>query len=1359
MSALPVRLSLAAVVSLVASTVVAVAPLPALGSASAKPRPVEATTKQVPLAPAPGVRAGTERTSEVLPVDHVAVVGATWAGGHDAHDAVEVRTRVDGSWQAWETLATEDEHGPDPGSAEDAAAGARRGGTEAYVAVGDAVQVRARSTDADLPQQLEVTLVDPGSAPADATVGVAQPGAAAAATVRPTIHTRAEWGADESIRGSGPYYGQVQVGFIHHTVSSNSYSPSDVPAIMRGIYAFHVNGRGWSDIGYNVLVDRFGRAWEGRYGGVDKAVIGAQAGGYNSGSMGVSVIGDFSTVSPPSVVLKSLASIFAWRFSAAGIPAYGTARVNDKTFNRISGHRDANDTECPGDRLYALIPSIRASVAHRMGTLARTGVSRDLDGNGSPDLVSLESTTAGDRVARVHLSAATNPLSNPSAIGGSWNTVENASLSPDMTGDGHPDVVAVHTSSGALRVYPGTGSGGVRYPVISGSGWARMRDVIPAGDLDGDGRADLLGVGSTGLLAFYAGRGDGRVAPGKVTGSGFTRYRSMSSTGDRTGDRIPDVLAVRVSDGALVVLPGNRNGSLGAAVRVSGGWGILDPVVSAGDLDGDGTPDLLGRLGTGEMRTYYFDRSGSPSRWNTWGRGWNAMAQLSSGVDFDGDGTVDLLGVLTTVDKGTLRLYPGTGGRDEERTVDVALPRTTTMVGVAGDIDGDGHADLVAKAGDGIVALRGLGGARFAAPRVVAASGWGVMPKVSVGTDISYDGVPDLLATSSRGLILRYAFNRDFTLQRPLELEQSWSSYPSFTGVGAMNVDANGDVLVLDGSGSLRLFRGAGDTPLLDSVVIRSGQTDLTSVVGVGDWNGDGELDVVGRARDGRLWLYAGRGGGALWGGRQPLTGTSSYLHRLTRKYTEREGSTDDEEPRPAGRCRRGPGRAVLRGRRAGVARESRVAARPARGVRRPRGTRLRSRHRHVPVGRVRRGHQGALPRADPRVLLPGDRVRHADLLGGPGAAHHRPELCPDRRGRLGEARPGPRRRVDRGPRDLHAPGTGDAVAAPPRRRGSHPPVVLRRQLAHRRSYRQVHSTLGFQGPGGETRILRTSSTARAYPGLVLAVPQTSSVRPVNVTTYDDYLRGVVPNEMPASWSAAALRAQAVAARTYAAHESSGGTSEICDTTQCQVYDGLADYGLDGALRARYTDSRSDAAITATSRNIRTWEGAPAFTQFSASNGGWTVAGSRPYLVAKADPYDGAVPNSANTWRVTSTSVVSRLQSAYPSIGAFRSIEATRDGRGEWGGRMTSAVLTGSAGTRSVSASSLRDLLGLRTTWFTVRNPDLLRRDVDLQGAPGRRVAALGRQAAAPEPHRVDPVRGEGPRWWVVGDDRSRGRR
>lgn len=86
---------------------------------------------------------------------------------------------------------------------------------------------------------------------------------------RPTIYIRADWGADESIRAqSNPAYGEDRETFVHHTAGGNTYDRSDVPAIIRGIYAYHVSGRGWRDIGYNFLIDKFGQIWEGRFGGM-----------------------------------------------------------------------------------------------------------------------------------------------------------------------------------------------------------------------------------------------------------------------------------------------------------------------------------------------------------------------------------------------------------------------------------------------------------------------------------------------------------------------------------------------------------------------------------------------------------------------------------------------------------------------------------------------------------------------------------------------------------------------------------------------------------------------------------------------------------------------------------------------------------------------------------------------------------------------------------------------------------------------------------------------------------------------------------------------------------------------------------
>jgi hypothetical protein len=121
-------------------------------------------------------------------------------------------------------------------------------------------------------------------------------GTAHAPRRRPEILTREQWGADESIRrGTPDYTSTVKVGFVHHTASSNDYTAAQAAAMVRGIYAYHVKSNGWSDIGYNVLVDRYGRAYEGRAGGIDRYVLGAHTGGFNVDSFGVSLLGDFST--------------------------------------------------------------------------------------------------------------------------------------------------------------------------------------------------------------------------------------------------------------------------------------------------------------------------------------------------------------------------------------------------------------------------------------------------------------------------------------------------------------------------------------------------------------------------------------------------------------------------------------------------------------------------------------------------------------------------------------------------------------------------------------------------------------------------------------------------------------------------------------------------------------------------------------------------------------------------------------------------------------------------------------------------------------------------------------------------------
>ncbi len=220
--------------------------------------------------------------------------------------------------------------------------------------------------------------------------------------------------------------------------------------------------------------------------------------------------------------------------------------------------------------------------------------------------------------------------------------------------------------------------------------------------------------------------------------------------------------------------------------------------------------------------------------------------------------------------------------------------------------------------------------------------------------------------------------------------------------------------------------------------------------------------------------------------------------------------------------------------------------------------------------------------------------------------------------------------------------------------------------------------------------------TERAYRGkLRAAAPSKDSQArdTVNRLRLEDYLRGVVPLEMPASWSSAAVQAQAVAARTYAAYERAHPRAahyQVCDTTSCQVYGG-----------ASAEHPASDAAIRATRAQARLVDGEPAFTQFSSSSGGWTSAGSVDYLVAQEDPYDGHAGNPVHDWSVTLTD--DRIESQWPAVGDLQQVEVvSRDGNGQWGGRVRSIRLKGTGGAVTLSGDAFRSGLGLRSTWVTL---------------------------------------------------------
>jgi N-acetylmuramoyl-L-alanine amidase-like protein len=194
-------------------------------------------------------------------------------------------------------------------------------------------------------------------------------------TGQPAIITRAQWHAPESLRRAPPSYADgVHLAIVHHTVGTNNYSASQSASIVRAIMLYHVQGNGWNDIGYNFLVDKYGQVFEGPYGGVTRPVIGAHAMGFNAGSVGVAVLGTYTSTRISPAAKAALVSLLAWRLDlahvdplsrvvrvSAGNPRYPPGRA--VTLNAISGHRDTYPTSCPGNSLYRQLPSIRTAVA------------------------------------------------------------------------------------------------------------------------------------------------------------------------------------------------------------------------------------------------------------------------------------------------------------------------------------------------------------------------------------------------------------------------------------------------------------------------------------------------------------------------------------------------------------------------------------------------------------------------------------------------------------------------------------------------------------------------------------------------------------------------------------------------------------------------------------------------------------------------------------------------------------------------------------------------------------------------------------------------------------------------------------
>ncbi|WP_431678897.1 peptidoglycan recognition protein family protein [Kitasatospora sp. KL5] len=352
--------------------------LTSLAAVPAHARPAPGGVTTVPLESPSQRGADTERGLAPRTTRTFALVGLSWDDPSAVLDGgVQVRTRsaLTGAWGPWYDLEAEQDDRPDEPTGRGATA-------PLWVGPSDGVAVRVTAGSHPFPSGLRAELVDPGTDPAglpDPRPAEPAPRAAGAAP-RPGIVTRAGWGADESIRESGfVYTGDVRAVFVHHTDTANDYSCSDAPKIIRSIYQYHVKSLGWRDIGYNFLVDRCGTIYEGRAGGVAEPVQGAHTLGFNTNSAGVAALGSYVSVGAPEAQVDGVTQIAAWKLGLTGKDARGTATLVSASdgskykkgtsvkFNAISGHRDAFNTECPGEELYARLGDIRDWAATLQG--------------------------------------------------------------------------------------------------------------------------------------------------------------------------------------------------------------------------------------------------------------------------------------------------------------------------------------------------------------------------------------------------------------------------------------------------------------------------------------------------------------------------------------------------------------------------------------------------------------------------------------------------------------------------------------------------------------------------------------------------------------------------------------------------------------------------------------------------------------------------------------------------------------------------------------------------------------------------------------------------------------------------------
>lgn len=801
--------------------------------------------------------------SATVPVGDAILVGGRWEGD----GTVAVRTLTDEVWSQWQVLARGTEHVPDDDSAE-APVVDGRASEPLWIGGANTMQFRSDETT-----QVTVFFID--STGGDGLDWTPTSSAPAVADAAPAIRTRADWGADESLREGSVNYsssGSVRFSVLHH-VGGGNWSAGEISNgcrraddWIRSIYQYHTQVRNYWDIGYNFIVDPCGTVWEGRYGGIDQPVVGAHAGGFNDGGVGVLALGTFSGTNPDPVTAslrEGITELLGWKLGSNSVEpgstmtevsGGGSARWpsgTSTTVNALSAHQITNNTTCPGELVMAALFNGRGASATPQSSYVsavQTVIDRDFPGD-----------------------PPTTGLTGPPTLA-------------EFDGDAAVEGVFHDATTGDVNIHKlqSDGSPGARLAqYVVGSRWTA---VVPI-DVDGDGRDELVfHDADVGLVAVYRTRPDGRLLT-KISGYWVSPGWTSLVGFDAAVGGAEELGFHRTGDTPLVIYRTGTTGTLGARVRsvnVGSSWTSIRGV----DLDADGHDELLMyAAGSGRLRSRSVGmdgRLGTVRSDTTVASGWAGV----DGAELGNQGRAQL---MFSRDSGATVTYDTRLVRAGDRSMSQQVLGTRWDQVLTGDFTGNGRAErLYHDAALGTVLVYSVGssgrlGARLDSYRV--APGWSRVLVLPTATG------PDqlLFYAEGSGRVLVYDTDGKGGLSG---LRSSYRIANGWTAMAAMDVDGDGvREFAVGRRGYFVVYRLASNGRL--GAGLSSSTTTLPwDELATGDLDGDGrdELAFVNTSA-GRVTAYQTADVGTLY--RREWSATFGSFTNIA--FGDSNGRGDDE--------------------------------------------------------------------------------------------------------------------------------------------------------------------------------------------------------------------------------------------------------------------------------------------------------------------------------------------------------------------------------------------------------------------------------------------------------------------------------